>query len=54
MCDPKDIIKDWINEELERQGREGTPEEYAGVVEELPEFVDRGDIKRIVEKVLGR
>jgi hypothetical protein len=52
MADPKDIIKDWIYEELEaRLGRGATFEDYERVVDELPKFVSREDIRRIVEKI---
>jgi hypothetical protein len=48
---PEGIIKEWIYEELERQGREGTTEEYSKVVDELPDMVQQSDIKRIVARL---
>lgn len=50
--DPKDLIKEWIYEEFIQQGKKGTPEEYDKVVRELPEFVSREDVKRIVGSIV--
>lgn len=50
--DPKDMIKELIYEEFMRQGKKGTPEKYEKVVSELPEFVSREDIKRIVGSIV--
>lgn len=44
-------IDDLIYEELEKQLGKATSEDYKQVVRELPEFVTRSDIKRIVEKL---
>lgn len=44
-------IDDLIYEELENQLGRATFKDYERVVEELPEFVTRSDIKRIVEKL---
>jgi len=53
MGDPKDIIAEWICKELEALGREGTFEEYQKVVENLPEFVTREDVRRIATEIFG-
>jgi len=50
--DPTSLINEWIYEELARQGKKGTPEEYEKVISELPEFVSREDIKRIVGSIV--
>ena len=44
-------IDDWIYEELEKQLGEATSENYERVVRELPEFVTRSDIKRIIKEL---
>jgi len=53
MGNPKDIIAEWIYEELEALGRGGTFEEYQKVVENLPEFVTREDVGRIAAEIFG-
>lgn len=50
--DPTSLINEWIHEEFLQQGKKGTPEEYEKVVSELPEFVSREDIKRIVGSIV--
>lgn len=54
MIDPEDAIKEWIYEELERQGLEGTNEEYGKVVDELPEMVTRSDVEKIVAQLFPK
>jgi competence CoiA-like predicted nuclease len=51
MYDPKDMVKEWIYEELERQGKEGTLEEYIKVADELPDLIGYRDIVRIVSRM---
>jgi hypothetical protein len=53
MSDPKVVIAEWIYEELEALGREGTFEEYQKVVENMPEFVTREDVRRIAAEIFG-
>ena len=49
MCDPQDIIKELIWEELDKVlDREPTAEDFSKVVDELPELVNPEDVKRIV------
>lgn len=49
MCDPQDIVKEWIWEELDKVlDREPTTEDFSKVVDELPEFVQLEDVRRIV------
>jgi len=53
--DPADIIKEWIWDELEKiLNREPTTEDFEKVVQELPEFVSREDIRRIVARLFGK
>lgn len=47
--DPKDTIKDWINDAFEKYGLEGNSEQYHRVVEELPEMVDQTTVEEIVK-----
>lgn len=54
MSYPDDEIEDEIYAELEAKlGRGATFEEYEKVAERLPEFANRWDIKRIVERLVA-
>ena len=55
MCDPQDIIKELIWEELDEVlDREPTAEDFSKVVDELPELVNPEDVKRIVRDLFSR
>jgi len=49
--DPKEIVKEWIFEELGKRGKKGTDKEYRKVVNELPDLVTRRDIENIVGRL---
>lgn len=55
LCDPQDIIKELIWEELDEVlDREPTAEDFSKVVDELPELVNPEDVKRIVRDLFSR
>lgn len=54
MYDMRGLEKELIYEEIVRQGREGTLEEYSRVVDKLPHYFTLNDLRRIVSKLFGR
>lgn len=54
MYDMRGLEKELIYEEIVRQGREGTLEEYSRVVDRLPHLFTLNDMRRIVFKLFGR